>query len=79
MPMKKNRWPTFPYFQRLLLIYLVVALSAACAFMTVAIAIVHPETLFGVVFGVVLGCFLYYAASRRGGGLVSSITHLFFS
>jgi hypothetical protein len=78
MKMRKNRWPTPSYLFRLLLIYLTVALAAACAFMTFAISITRPETLFGIAFGMMLGFFLYYAVSRRGGDLVTRITDLFF-
>jgi hypothetical protein len=64
--------------QKPLLIYLSTALAAACTFMTFAIAIARPETLFGVAFGIMLGFLLHYAISRRGDGFLSRITHLFF-
>ena len=79
MKMGADRWPTSYYLLRILLIYSMVALAAGCGFMAFAIVIVRPETLFAVVFGIVLGFFLYYTISRRGSGLVSRITHLFFS
>lgn len=79
MKVRKHRWPTLSYVKRLLLIYLAASLAAACAFMTFAIAIARPETLFGVAFGVILGGFLYYSISRRGGNFIDRLTHLFFS